>query len=135
MPGGKTLLVPDYLKGIAAVDLDGGKIRWLSHPREVALNGIDGLYFAGPALLAVQNGVRPARVVRLWPDAQLLRIERLEVIEAATEGLGEPTLGTLVGVDFVFIADSGWDRYGDDGARKKGAAPDGAALWKTRALK
>ncbi len=46
-------------------------------------------------------------------------------LEQATPGLGEPTHGAIVGRDFVFIANSGWDRVGDDERLRDqpGAAP------------
>ena len=125
--GGKILLVPDYAKGLAAVEIATGKVRFLEG-KNIALNGIDGLLAHGGALYAVQNGNRPARIVRLWPDAAFTRIERLEVLEAATPGLGDPTHGAVVKDELHFIANSGWDRMAADGSVKKGAPADAPEL-------
>src|SRR4029079_18121374 len=44
-PDGKRVLVPDYAAGIAIVSR--GTTRWLGHARNIPLNGIDGLLWAG----------------------------------------------------------------------------------------
>ena len=114
----RTLYVPDYVRGIAAVDLKTHKARWLQPANGIALSGIDGFYRYGDAFLAVQNGVKPERVV-LFSSG----LTRQEVLEANTPGLGEPTHGTLVGGVFYFIANTGWDAYDDDGKKKPDSAP------------
>ena len=125
--GGKVLIVPDYARGLAAVEIATGAVRFLEG-KGLALNGIDGLFAHGGALYAVQNGNRPARVVRLWPDAGFTKIERLEVLEAGTPGLGDPTHGAVVKDEFHFIANSGWDRMARDGSVRKDAPPDAPEL-------
>jgi hypothetical protein len=37
------------------------------------------------------------------------------VVERATPGLGDPTHDVVVGDNFYFIANSGWDRFSDAG--------------------
>jgi hypothetical protein len=118
---GYTLFVPDYSRGISAVDLRTKQVRLLAHPAELSLAGIDGLYLTGRAILAVQNGVSPARIIRMQLDSSLTRIEGFDVLESNWAGLGEPTHGVVVGGRFYFIANSGWDRLGDDGQVKPGA--------------
>jgi hypothetical protein len=129
---GGRLLVADYLRGIGIVDLTCRAVTWMAHPREVAINGIDGMYLAGNSLIAVQNGTEPRRVIRLVLDPSLTRIERWEPIESNSPGLGEPTHGTLVGKDFYFLANSGWDKLADDGALKPGAAMTPAAVMRVK---
>jgi hypothetical protein len=121
-PDGRRLLVADYVRGIGVVDLASHAVSWMKHPREVAVNGIDGLYLAGDSLIAVQNGTEPPRVVRLALDPSLARVLRWEALESNSPGLGEPTHGTIVGRDFFFIANSGWDKLAEDGSLKPGAA-------------
>jgi hypothetical protein len=82
------------------------------------VNGIDGLYLVGHTLIAIQNGTMPERVVRLELDAALSRVERWEPVESRSAGLGDPTHGVVVGPTFYFIANSGWDRFNDDGTVK-----------------
>lgn len=114
----RTLYVPDYVRGIAALRLKTRTVRWLQPARGIVLSGIDGFYRYGDAFLAVQNGVKPERVV-LFSSG----LKKQEVLEANTPGLGEPTHGTLVGGVFYFIANTGWDGYDDDGKKKPDSTP------------
>jgi hypothetical protein len=120
-PDGRRLFVADYARGIGIVDLATRAVSWMPHPRGVAVDGIDGLYLVGGSLLAVQNGTEPNRVIRLFLDPSLTRVIRWEALESNSAGLGAPTHGTLVGKDFYFIANSGWDQLADDGSLKPGA--------------
>lgn len=63
----------------------------------------------------MQNGVNPARLVRLFPSADLNRVERLETVEANNPAFDEPTLGVVVGDDFYLIANSQWGAIDDEG--------------------
>lgn len=114
----RTLYVPDYARGIAAMDLNTHAVRWLQPPHGIVLSGIDGFYRYGDSFLAVQNGVTPERVVRFNAS-----FTKQEILETNTPGLGEPTHGTLVGGVFYFIANTGWDAYDDDGKKKPDRGP------------
>jgi sugar lactone lactonase YvrE len=114
----KTLYVPDYVRGIAAMTLATGVVTWLKPADDIALNGIDGLYVYRDSFLAVQNGTTPARVIRFSLD-----LRKQEILEANTTGLGEPTHGTIVGNMFYFLANTGWDAYDDQGKKKAGSSP------------
>ena len=114
----RTLYVPDYERGIAAMDLKTRAVRWLQPATGMVLSGIDGFYRYGDSFLAVQNGVKPERLVRFS-----LNLTKQEILEANTPGLGDPTHGTLVGGVFYFIANAGWDAYGDDGKKRPDSAP------------
>ena len=107
---GRALLIADYTRGIARVDLASGRLQWLVHGTDLAVMGIDGLYVSGRDLIAVQNGARPPRVVRFRLDGAGTRVLSAEVLERASLSLGQPNHGVLVGSDFVFIGNSGWDR-------------------------
>jgi hypothetical protein len=120
-PDGRRLLVADYVRGIGIVDLATHAVTWMAHRREVAVNGIDGLYLFGDSLLAVQNGTEPNRVIRFHLDPSLTRALRWDALDSNSPGLGAPTHGTLVGRDFFFLANSGWDKLADDGTLKPGA--------------
>ncbi len=114
-PDEKHVFVPDYVRGIGRIELATGAILWLPHPEDVDLAGIDGLYARGQELIAIQNGVTPARVVRLRLNPALDRVERLEVLESNSPALGDPTHGVFVGNEFFFIANSGWSQLDDNG--------------------
>jgi sugar lactone lactonase YvrE len=120
-PDEKRLFVPDYSRGISIVDLATKQWKLLEHPKELSLGGIDGLYLKGRTMLAIQNGTKPARVIRMSLDDSLTRVTKWETIEANWPGLGDPTHGVVVGNQFYFITNSGWDRMNDDGSVKQGA--------------
>jgi len=112
---GRRLYVADYSRGIAVVDLATRATGWLPKPYSLAAGGIDGLYRDDDRLIAIQNGTAPHRVLELQLDARGAAITSWRVLEQASERLGEPNHGVLVGRDFYLIGDSGWDRVGDDG--------------------
>ena len=115
---GNTLFVADYSYGIAAVDLETGHRVWLEEPEGFFLSGIDGLTRVGEDLIAIQNGIRPHRVLRLSPDLEHRRIRRAEVLEQNHPEYSEPTLGVGIsgpeGHRFVYVANSQWDRFDAD---------------------
>jgi sugar lactone lactonase YvrE len=119
-PDGQHVFVPDYARGIAVVDIRTKHVEWLRHPENIALNGIDGLYFHRGALFAVQNGTAPERVVRIELTSTLDAVTKIEVIQANTEHFGDPTHGVIVGSDLYYITNSGWDAFDDHGQLKPG---------------
>jgi len=112
---GRRLYVADYARGIAAIRFSTRAVEWMPKPYTLASAGIDGLYRDGTHLIAIQNGTTPHRVLDLTLDAAGSKITAWRVLEQASERLGEPNHGVLVGRDFYFIGDSGWDRVGGDG--------------------
>jgi sugar lactone lactonase YvrE len=109
------LFVADYARGILRIDLATREVRLLDAADDVLALGIDGLYYVDGALIGVQNGVTPHRVVRLRLDPRGERVERVEVLERARPDYAEPTLGVMVGRDFYYVAASQWERFHDDG--------------------
>jgi hypothetical protein len=69
----------------------------------------------------VQNGVAPARVVRfdLSPDGT--RIVGMAIIDRNYLIADEPTSGRMVGNEFVYVANSQWEKYDEKGVAKPGA--------------
>lgn len=117
---GVRLYIPDYARGIAILDLRDRSITWLAHSKDLAVNGIDGMYLNGRTLLAIQNGTSPERVIRMHLNSVGKGVDRWDILEANSHGLGDPTHGVMVGSSFYFIANSGWDRFADDGTVKPG---------------
>ena len=120
-PDGKHVFVPDYVRCIGLLDIASKQVRWLSTQGRFAMDGIDGLYFDHGKLIAVQNGSSPERVVMFTLDDTLSRITGETIIEKATDTLGDPTHGVVVGNDFYYIANSGWDVIDEHGSLKAGA--------------
>jgi hypothetical protein len=125
MPDGSALVVPDYVRGIGIIRLRNCPCgAWFPvNGPGVFSAGIDGLAIADGALLAVQNGTSPPRVVKFAID-----LSRQRVLESNTPGLGEPTHAIVVDHALWFIADVGWDRFEESGGRKDGAPPSHAEL-------
>lgn len=123
LPDPNHVLVPDYLRGIGILDLRNGHVDWVNHeqPRNIALNGVDGLYFDRGSLLLTQNGTSPERVVRVQLDASLTRVLSTQIIERATPNVGDPTHGVVIGNNFYYIANSGWSELDDHGDVKPGS--------------
>ena len=107
-PDEKKLLMADYLKGLFLIDLQTKQVQEIAAPGNTTLLGIDGIYRAGPDVIAVQNGIRPNRVVRMKLSDDYSKVEKLEVLEANNPVFDEPTLGVVVGDRFYFIANSQW---------------------------
>ncbi|MGC2110357.1 MAG: hypothetical protein WA655_12625 [Candidatus Korobacteraceae bacterium] len=120
-PDGRHVFVPDYLRGIGVLDLTTKQVRWIPMEDKYALNGIDGLYFSHGSLMVTQNGTSPERVITFKLEPSLSAIASSSVVERATKTLGDPTHGVIVGHDFYYIANSGWDTLNDDGTVKSDA--------------
>jgi hypothetical protein len=117
---GKHILVPDYVRGVALLNLSTQHVDWLPADGKHALSGIDGLYALGNTLIATQNGTSPERVVQFTLTAPKTGVLSEFIIERTTPTLGDPTHGVVVGDYFYYIANSGWDRLDEHGVVKQG---------------
>ena len=114
-PDGRDLYLTDYSHGLLRVRLATGTVtRVADAPGSTSL-GCDGIAWDRGTIIAVQNGVTPARVIRFILDPTGDRIARLEVLDRNTPLAPEPTIGTVVGRRFVYVANGQWDEYDDDG--------------------
>lgn len=121
-PQGEQLIVSDYGMGLLSVKSRKGRVTRLDAPDGATLIGIDGLYrYGDDQLIAVQNGIRPNRVLRITMDRRWRAVRSVEVLESAHPAYDEPTLGVVVGDDFYYIANSGWPLYAN-------GIPDAEAL-------
>jgi len=105
------LFIADYVKGIFRLEMKTKELLQLTCSLEVSLKGIDGLAYYNNSLVAVQNGVSPLQVMRLFLDPTSEKIIRTEVIDKKHPDFNEPTMGTLVGNTFYYIANSQWGGY------------------------
>jgi sugar lactone lactonase YvrE len=112
---GRYLYIADYGGGLYAYELMGHRLLPVTAPPNVCTYGVDGLYRHGRDLIATQNGIEPARVVRYRLDDSGLAIQAAEVLEAANPAFQEPTLGVLVDDTFYFVANSQWNRFDEQG--------------------
>jgi sugar lactone lactonase YvrE len=117
---GATMFVADYAHGLLRVDLAARTVASLPVTRNVTALGVDGLYLHRGALIAVQNGVTPARLVRFCLDADARGVRRAEVLDRNPLLADEPTLGTIVGDSVFYVATSQWDKFDGAGRRVAG---------------
>ncbi len=118
-PDGKRLIVADYVLGLMSVDRHTGAAARVPTPADAELIWIDGMSWRGRTLIAVQNGTtRPNRILALTLDKTWRRVTGWRILAANLPELDEPTGGTVVGRDFVFVARSQWNSFADDGGPK-----------------
>jgi hypothetical protein len=127
-PSERTLYVADYSHGILAVDLNTRQVRLLEPPPRTTLLGIDGLVWHDGGLIAVQNGTAPARIVRLQLDPSGQRITGLSVLDRNIAQAPEPTLGTVWGNRYFYVANSQWEAYDESGRLRTGVRREPARL-------
>lgn len=122
-PRGEQLIVADYGIGLLSVKPRKARVTRIEAPEGTTLIGIDGLYrYGDDQLIAIQNGVRPHRVLRITMDRRWRVVKSVQVLESAHPSYDEPTLGVVVGDDFYYIANSGWPLYAGGIPGKKALA-------------
>jgi sugar lactone lactonase YvrE len=122
------LYVADYTQGLYRFDLRKRALTRLDVADDISVYGIDGLYRFEDDLIAVQNGIRPHRVVRLALDRNGKRVRHATVLAAGLSQFDEPTLGAVVDRRFHFVANSQWGRFGKDHALPADAALRGPVV-------
>jgi sugar lactone lactonase YvrE len=117
-PNDEVLYLADYSHGMLRVDLTTNEVARVDDVPGSTSLGCDGLAWYDGSIIAVQNGVEPARVMRFTLDSSGRRITRAEVLDRNSAIADEPTIGTVVGDEFVYVANSQWEKYTDAGKRK-----------------
>lgn len=120
---GSLLYVADYALGLFRINVATRAIEPLVATNNTLI-GIDGLTRHGDALIAVQNGTNPFRVLRIQPEANSPEVTVRE-LAAAQPAMSDPTLGGVADGAFHFIGHAGWDKF--NGA-KTGASAHGCAI-------
>ena len=119
---GRTLYFADYALGVFGVDLAAGTGFDLAYDQgQLALGGIDGLYWYDHTLVAIQNGMTPHRVMRLSLDADGRRVTHATPLDASNPAFGLPTYGAVDGDGLYFVANSQKNAYDAYGAPKDAA--------------
>lgn len=116
---GRTLFVADYSHGLLRVNLVTGTVTRLADAPGSTSLGVDGIVLDGRAIVAVQNGVAPARIMRFELDPSGERIVTARRIDQR-EVADEPTIGTIWRDRFVYVANSQWDKHDEQGVRLPG---------------
>ncbi|MGI9271604.1 MAG: hypothetical protein ACR2QT_07510, partial [Woeseiaceae bacterium] len=111
---GDFLYIADYVGGLFRIQLSDYSVDRVTADATISLFGIDGLYRHGDELIAIQNGIRPNRVAAFTLGDDGLSITSSRVLARNLPEFDEPTLGTIVGDDFLFVANSHWNRFDRD---------------------
>ena len=121
----RTLYVADYSTGLWTVRVRDGQVMPMQVPKPMMLDGIDGLVKIPTenALIAVQNGTSPRRVIKLDLSPGGNRIDKVTVVEIVPPTAGDPSLMTRNQWRFWFVGDGQWERYGPGGVLKDGKPP------------
>jgi sugar lactone lactonase YvrE len=113
---GRWLYLADYRRGLLRVATDRDTpAQAVPVPEAVTLEGIDGLYRHGRDLIAIQNGIRPHRVVRIRLNEDGSRVLSVTPLISNLASFDEPTLGTVVGDRLLLVANSHWPRFDGQG--------------------
>jgi len=116
-PDGKFLYLSDYSHGLLRVDLGTNDVVRLEDAPGSTSLGCDGIAWDRGAIIAVQNGVSPARIMRFALDQSGTRILQAVVLDRNSAVADEPTIGTVIGGAFVYVANSQWDKHDNAGRR------------------
>jgi sugar lactone lactonase YvrE len=106
----RSLYVADYSKGIWRIDLATRAAVLLAAPAGAELRGLDGLYTVPGGLVAVQNGTKTQRILRIDLDESGVLV-RSRVLFSGHPAMTDLSLGQVVQGRLHFIADSGWLLY------------------------
>ena len=114
---GRTAWVADWATGLFRIDVSTGAVTPVAADPSIFTLGVDGLYLVGDRkLIALQNGIAPARVVAFELDATGSRVERMELLDRHLPQAIEPTLGVMVPGGLLYVANAPWGLYGANGA-------------------
>jgi streptogramin lyase len=123
-PDGTRVWVADLARGIYRLDPATGTPSLLDQPPGPWPAGVDGLVLHRNALVGVQGTVSFGRVVRwtLEPDGN--SFSAVEVLDCAHPSYRVPVGGTVVGDDYVYVANGQLDALDAGGALPAGEKLD-----------
>ena len=125
---GRSLYVADYSLGLARIDLASGAVAPVVPAAGIGTNGIDGLLRDGRDLIAIQNGWRPARILRLRLSPDGNAIVAADVLERGHPSHDDPTHGVIVDGRLVYVANSQWPKYTESGQLHAGASQSATSI-------
>jgi hypothetical protein len=82
------------LRGLWTIDLAAARVAVIAEQATFS-GGIDGLYAAGGELIAIQNGTRPHRVLRIALSADARRVQRVTAIASNLQELAAMTTAAV----------------------------------------
>ena len=121
-PDGRFAFLADYSHGLLRWNLRTGAVVRLPTPPDATSLGVDGIILDGNRIFGIQNGVAPARLVRFDLDRSGERVRAVTVVDRHQPLADEPTIATVLGNTLIYVANSQWEKYDDQGRRKLGSA-------------
>jgi len=103
-PDGKQLIVADYGRGIASVDLETGARTLLPLPDGKPLRGVDGLVRVGERYFTIYNASSPASLIGFRVTGTGIEAE---VVHSGAP-LDDPTQLATDGARLLVVAEAGW---------------------------
>ena len=119
-PDGQFVYLADYSHGLLRWDVGAGTVERLPGPRQATTLSVDGIVLDRNRIFGIQNGVAPARVVRFDLDRSGTRIRAAVIVDRHQPLADEPTIATVLGSNLIYVANSQWEKYDDQGRRRAG---------------
>jgi DNA-binding beta-propeller fold protein YncE len=116
-PDGKNVYLVDYSNGLLRLSLATREVSRVVTESGTSPRGCDGIIWHRGSIIAVQNGTRTRRILRVGLNTAGDSIASAEALDENTAIADEPTIGTIVRGEFVYVANSQWDKFDDNGAR------------------
>ena len=98
------LYVSDAERGVQIIDLNGQRALGLAVPETLNMAGIESLALADNALVMVQSGIAPQRIMRLNLDATGAAVEGVVPLAIAMDFFDGPNASVLVDDELFFMA-------------------------------
>lgn len=114
---GRFVYIADYSSGLLRLNLATREVGRVAVASNVSTRGCDGIVLHHNAIVAVQNGATPPRIVRFALNATGDSVSDASIVDRNLPLADEPTIGTMLGDEFVYVANSQWDKHDDRGAR------------------
>jgi hypothetical protein len=100
----RLLYVSTFPDGITVFDLQTQTSSPLQRPAALCLANVDGLYFFGGDLIAIQNGIMAPRVIRIELAGRGRAVAGFKVLERGNPLFDGVTTGVVVGKSFYYMA-------------------------------
>jgi len=117
---GGLVYVADYSHGLLVVNWAARTVIRLDDAPGTTSLGVDGIVLYRGTIVGVQNGVAPPRIAQFTIDPARTRITAVTILDRVLPLADEPTIGTLLGDDFIYVANSQWEKFDESGVRVPG---------------
>lgn len=125
-------IVSDHANGLLRINLVSRQVQRLESPPDTSLIGLDGLSLTPEGhVLAIQNGLRPNRVLRIELEAGAEAVSAVVVLESGHITMAAPSLGCIAtDGDFYYVGNAGWTRFEDTDGQP--SAPRSVPIFRTK---